>query len=109
MFSSNLKIYDIFRKDLHLSDDKAKELVLCFDQSLCNYHMEKQRELATKLELYEVKAELKQDIHDLKTELKNDIHETRSELRTMIFAVGLFQFIAIVGTVLAIVRFMIQK
>ncbi|PSL43703.1 hypothetical protein CLV51_10712 [Chitinophaga niastensis] len=87
MFGVNLKLYDIFRKDLHLSDDKARELVDTLDESLGKQLDAPVAQLATKSELKELEGRIK----------------------TSMYVVGIVQFIAIIGTLIAVVNFMIKK
>jgi len=54
----------------------------------------KKSELATKEDIYKI---------DLK------IADTKSELIKAIYVVGLFQFLAIVGTVIGVLSFMLRK
>jgi hypothetical protein len=87
MFGANLKLYDIFRKDLHLSDDKAKELVDTLDESLGKRLDTAISQLATKSEL----------------------HDLESRIKTNMYVVGFAQFIAILASLIAVVNFMIKK
>lgn len=107
----NLKLYDIFRKDLHLPDNRAIEAVTALDDFFDKKSSGKIALLATKdelvttrnelrNELVATKNELKQEIHSVATrldlmatkaelsavrlELKNDIHEVKSELSSAI-------------------------
>ena len=75
-----------------------------------------------KTELYNVKGELKEDIQNVKTELykvkselkedlfkvKEDIFQVESRLSTKIYIVGLVQFLAIAGTVISVIAYMLQ-
>ncbi|SEW50398.1 hypothetical protein [Chitinophaga arvensicola] len=93
----NLKLYDLFRKDLHLSDDKAMEVVNALDEHYERKSSSKIEQLATKAELQAVKSELKEEIHtiasrldlmatkeellNVKSELKEDIGKVRMEFK----------------------------
>lgn len=81
MTIGNLKLYDIFRKDLHLSDAKAMEVVCTMDEYYERKSSAKTDQLATKAELSAVKSELKEDIGKVRSELKEDISKLRSELK----------------------------
>ncbi|MET3878257.1 hypothetical protein [Chitinophaga sp. OAE865] len=81
MTIGNLKLYDIFRTDLHLSDAKAMEIVNAMDEHYERKSFAKTDQLATKAELAAVKSELKGDISNLRTELKGDISNLRTELK----------------------------
>ncbi|MGF6930051.1 hypothetical protein QFZ48_005551 [Chitinophaga sp. W2I13] len=78
MTIGNLKLYDIFRNDLHLPDDKALEVVNALDDHYERKSSAKIEQLATKGELWDVKNELKQDIHTLATRM--DLMATKEEL-----------------------------
>lgn len=86
MTIGNLKLYDIFRKDLHLSDDKALEVVNAMDDHYERKSSAKIEQLANKGELLAVKNELKQDIHTLATRMdmmatKEELSEVKNELK----------------------------
>ncbi|SKA46201.1 hypothetical protein SAMN04488128_107221 [Chitinophaga eiseniae] len=57
MSANNIKIYDIFRKDLHLGDEKARELVSEMDEV---YRKELIKDLATKTEVQALAKKLDQ-------------------------------------------------
>ena len=125
MTLGNLKLYDIFRNDLHLPDNKAMEFVTALDE-LSEKHVSRQNELlATKEELLLTKSELKADILVLKQEIhtvatrvdylsekmasKVDLAEAKSELKNHFLTVTLVQLVVIIGTILTIVRYALMK
>lgn len=57
MSANNIKIYDIFRKDLHLGDEKARELVSEMNEVYCK---ELTKDLATKTEVNALAVKLDQ-------------------------------------------------
>jgi len=81
MTIGNLRLYDIFRTDLHLPDAKAMELVNAMDEHYERKSFAKTDHLATKTELTAAKSELKEDIGKVRAELKEDISKVRSELK----------------------------
>ncbi len=81
MTIGNLRLYDLFRTDLHLPDAKAMELVNAMDEHYERKSFAKTDHLATKAELSAVKSELKEDINKVRSELKEDINKVRSELK----------------------------
>jgi hypothetical protein len=136
MTIGNLKLYDIFRKDLHLPDDKALEFVNAMDDHYEKKSTAKIEQLATKAELLAVKSELKQEIHTLathvdlmatkgelsaaksdltvdiqkvKSDLTVDIQKVKSELTGTIYKASIAQFIAIVAAVIGIIRYCLMK
>lgn len=65
MNTVNIKLYDIFRKDLNLPEDKARELVSVIDEAVKEGHSghaelvnTKIDSLATKTELAETKSDI---------------------------------------------------
>jgi archaellum component FlaC len=96
---SHIRLYDLFRKELHLPDDKASDFVVAVGE-VSVWEADKNRQLlATKNDVHSLKediysfssaitedvhslrSELKEDIHSLRSELKEDIHSLRSELK----------------------------
>ena len=98
MNAINIKLYDIFRKDLNLPETKARELVETIDEVVKARHESASNDVATK-------EFVKDEIHRL--ELK--VEQTKSELTRAIFWTSLVQFLAIVGSVVGFVSFMLQK
>ena len=107
MNAINIKLYDIFRNDLHLAEPKARELVETIEDAVrADIRQSKEeykslwkedfRMLDTKIDRVESKLELK-------------IAETKGELTRAIYWVGLIQFLAIVGSVVGILGFMLRK
>ena len=96
--SIQIKLYDIFRKDLHLADETARELVQTIDQAVKGENEEILEGVATKDFVSEMSHKL-----DLKLE------QMRSDLTKAIFISNLIQFLAIVGSVIAIINFMQHK
>jgi|GEM_PF-3475046 hypothetical protein len=99
MSMSHIRLYDLFRKELHLPDDKASDFVVAVGE-VSVWEADKNRQLlATKNDVHSLKediysfssaitedvhslrSELKEDIHSLRSELKEDIHSLRSELK----------------------------
>ena len=89
-----IKIYNILRTDLHLADDKAADFVSAMGKTA-------ERELDARIQTLATKDDLKELRIDMK-ELRKDI---RDQYKT-IYLTGLAQFIAIVASVVAIVKFM---
>ena len=98
MNAINIKLYDIFRKDLNLSETKARELVETIDEVVKSNQEGQLKEVPTK-------EFVKDEFHRL--ELK--IEQTKSELTKAVFWTSLVQFLAIVGSVVGFVSFMLQK
>ena len=90
MNAVQIKFYDLLRKELNLSDDKAAAFVTALGEVV---------ELEIKNEKYSTST--KEDIHRL--ELK--IEESKGDLYKAMFRTSVVQLLAILGGVLAIVKF----
>lgn len=135
---ANIKLYDIFRKDLRLPDAKAQDLVQALNESVRDSQEDLLRDLATKefvrenslalkedfnnfknemtSEFHSFKNEITGEIHSFKEEMTDKLHrvelngeKTRTELTRSIFWSGLVQFLAIVGAAIGIISFMLHK
>lgn len=111
--SIQIKLYDIFRKDLHLADERAHELVQTIGQAVKGEYEDNLERVATKefvsetchkLDLKIGHLELK--IEQVRSDLEVKIEQMRSDLTKAIFISNLIQFLAIVGSVIAIINFM---
>jgi uncharacterized protein YicC (UPF0701 family) len=99
MSTVSIKLYEFARKEMHLTEDKAKEFVQAIDEVVKeDIKGEGINELATK-------SFVKDEIHRL--ELK--VEQSKSELSKTIFWTGLIQFLAIVGSVISFISFMLKK
>ncbi|HXB29004.1 MAG TPA: hypothetical protein VNW49_04260 [Puia sp.] len=92
---NQIRLYDFFRRELHLSDDKAAEAVHAVQEMTESSFTSKKDVLATK-----------EDIYSLKSELKKDIQDSKDNLYRAIYLSGILQFIAMTGSLLAIIKFM---
>ncbi|HEX3080609.1 MAG TPA: hypothetical protein VHQ04_09105 [Puia sp.] len=108
-----IKLYNILRTDLKLSDDKAADFVSAIEKTAVRELDARIQALATKNDILELSLATKNDIRELSLTTKNDIRElslaTKNDIRDLyktIYLSGLVQFIAIVASVLAIVKFM---
>jgi hypothetical protein len=119
-----IKLYNILRTDLHLTDDKAADFVSAMEtisergldtriQALATKNDIRELSVATKNDLRDLSLANKNDIRELSLATKNDIRDlslaTKNDLRDLyktIYLSSLVQFIAIVASVLAIVKFM---
>jgi hypothetical protein len=120
---NQIRLYDLFRKELHLPDNKAAAFVKAVGDVVESEATGKNHLLATKEDIHVLKEDiyvLKEDIHILKDDihiLKGDMHVLRGDLELKIeqsktdiykaiFLTGIVQFIAILSGTLAIVKFM---
>ena len=133
--SIQIKLYDIFRKDLHLADERAHELVQTIGQAVKGEYEDNLEGVATKEfvkdEIQVTKEFVKDEIQATKEFVRDEIQTTkefvrekfhtldlkigqvelkmeqmRSDLTKAIFISNLIQFLAIVGSVIAIINFM---
>ena len=88
----NIKLYEIIRKDLNLSEDKAKDFVQAIDEIVReDIKGEGLSELATK------------------SFVKDEIHRLELTMYKAVFWAGLIQFLAIVASIFGIITFMLRK
>ena|SRR5258705_4442715 len=97
-----IKLYNILRTDLHLTDDKAADFVSAMETMSERELDARIQTLATKDDIRELAFATKDDLRELALATKDDIRE----LYKTIYLSGLVQFIAIVASVVAIVKFM---
>jgi hypothetical protein len=95
MSMNQIKLYDLFRREMHLSDDKAAEAVYAVQEMTESAFTSKKDVLATK-----------EDLYSLRSELKKDIQDTKNNLYRAIYLSGILQFIAMTGSLLAIIKLM---
>jgi hypothetical protein len=124
---NNIRLYDIFRKDLRLADDRAHNLVEAIDEAVKDSHDANLKGVATmelvKEESSGVRSDLQREIGGVRSDLQKEINtvrsdiqrvelkveQTKSELSRAIFWTSLVQFLAIVGAVIGIISFMVRK
>ena len=113
---NQIRLYDLFRKELHLPDNKAAAFVKAVGNVVESEATGKNHLLATKEDIHVLKEDihiLKDDIHILKGDmhvLRGDlvlkIEQSKTDIYKAIFLTGIVQFIAILSGTLAIVKFM---
>ena len=97
MNTVSIKLYDIFRKDLNLPEPKAQELVQAIRDAVITGFEDNNAPAS--------KEFVKDEIHRLELKLE----QTKSEVTKAIFWSSLIQFLAIVGSVVGIISFMLRK
>lgn len=97
MATLNLKLYDIARFKLNLTDADAKEFALAIDEEVQNHI-----NLITK----DYNSKFREDMLKLEMNLKGEIKDSKLDVYKAIFITGVVQLLAILGGVLAIVKFM---
>lgn len=98
MTSVQIRLYDLFRKELNLPDEKAAAFVSAVEDVVDNELKNERQNLATKGDVLSVK----EDIHKLEIKLE----QSKTDLYKAIFWTSIVQLFAILGGVLAIVKFM---
>ena len=94
---NQIRLYDLFRKELRLPDDKAAAFVKAVGDVVESEETGKNHLLATKEDIHI----LKRDIHSL--DLK--IEQSKTDIYKGMFLTGILQLIAILSGTLAIVKF----
>lgn len=96
MSTINIKLYEFVKQEFKLSDEKALQFVEIIDEA--------------------VKEDLKVNTNEFKSLWKDDFHildkrilESKNDMYKAVFLSSLVQLIAILGGVLAIVKFSIGK
>ena len=95
---NQIRLYDLFRRELRLPDDKAAAFVKAVGDVVESEAAGKNNSLATKDDIHVLKG----DIHSL--ELK--IEQSKTDVYKAMFLTGIVQLIAILSGTLAIVKFM---
>ena len=100
-----IRLYDLFRRDLHLPDEKAAAFVVSIEETVRSENEKVNQPLVANMD------SMKEDIITIKADIKDlrkDIADLRTNMGNMhksIYQIGIVQFIAIVGSVMAIVKF----
>lgn len=100
MNSVQIKLYDLFKKELNLSDDKAAAFVSAVEEVVEQEFKNEKQALSTKDDIRNLREDLKNNLHSL--ELK--IEQSKGDIYKAMFVSGLVQLLAILGSVLAIVK-----
>lgn len=92
----NLKLYDIARNKLKLTEADATEFVLAIEEEVQNF---------IKQSGSDYKSAVREGILKLEMTLRGEIKESKLDVYKAIFITGVVQLIAILGGVLVIVKF----
>ena len=87
-----LKVYDIFKTKL--GDAEAKAIIEYFEAKTEEKYEQKKDVLATK-----------EDLSSVEKSLKHEIHQLELRLVKQIYWINIVQFLATVGSILAILKF----
>ena len=105
-----IRLYDIFRKDLKLPDEKAAELIIALEDSEKSQIEKMNQPYIARMDAIEIihrrldtgMSELTREMGDL----RKDMSSFKDDLRKSMYTIGIAQFIAIIGALLAIMKFM---
>jgi len=97
-----IKLYNILRNALKMTEQDAGEFISAVGAITSREPDTKIQSLATKDDLRELSLATKDDLRELSLATKDDI----LDLNKKIYLIGLVQFIALVTSMLAIVKFM---
>ena len=125
---NHIRLYDLFRIELHLSDDKAADFVMAVEEATRSAFDANKELIATKNDIHLLEQSIKSDMSSLDQSIRKDIRDIDQSLRKdfysleqlirkeiqqskedtykAIFLAGFAQFIAILGSVHAIIKFM---
>lgn len=96
MVTLNLKLYDIARLMLNLTEADAKEFALAIDEEVQNH---------INLIIMDDNSKLREDMLKLEMNLKGEIKDSKLDVYKAIFITGVVQLLAILGGVLVVVKF----
>jgi hypothetical protein len=131
---NHIRLYDLFRRELHLPDDKASEFVVALDnisgitfdsrKDLLatkndirllkdDMHLSEQStkehvqsvEQSIRKDLRDVDQSIRKDFYSLEQSIRKEIQQSKEDTYKAIFLAAFVQFIAILGSVLAIIKF----
>ena len=107
MSINQIRLYDLFRKELHLPDDKAAAFVIAVGDAVESGFGNNNQLLATKNdfhalkdEMHNMKIEIKDDMHNIKI----DMHSIKNDMYKAMFLSGIVQLIPTLSGTLAIVK-----
>ena len=123
---NHIRLYDLFRRELHLADDKAADAVYAV-QEIAELAIDSKKDaVATKEDIYslkediysiksEINLKINSEINSVKSEInskinseinsvRKDIQDAKDNLYRAIYLSGIVQFIAMIGSFLAIVK-----
>ncbi|MDR0793931.1 MAG: hypothetical protein LBE82_11530 [Chitinophagaceae bacterium] len=92
MSTLELKVYDIFKTKL--GDTEAKAIIEYFEAKAEEKYEQKKDVLTTK-----------EDLSNIEKSLKTEIHQLELRLVKQIYWVNIIQFLATIGSILAILKF----
>jgi hypothetical protein len=78
---NHIRLYDLFRRELHLSDDKAADFVMAVED-ITGLAIDANKELlATKKDIHS----LEKDIHSLEQSIRKEIQQSKEDVYKAIY------------------------
>jgi cobalamin biosynthesis protein CobD/CbiB len=103
---NHIRLYDLFRKELHLTDDKAADAVFAVQEFAESAVASKEDMMVTKEDIYSIKSEMNAKINTEINSVRKDIQDAKDNIYRAIYLSGILQFIAMTGSFLAIIKLM---
>jgi hypothetical protein len=105
-----IRLYDLFRKELHLPDAKAAAFVVALDDTIASENDRNSLPMVSEINKLDIKIDkldikidnLYTNVHSI--ELK--VEQSKTDIYKAMFWTGIVQLISILGGTLAIVKFM---
>ena len=111
MNTIQIRLYDLFRNELQLSDAKAAAFVSAVEEVVEQKEKETSHTNATKEDIQKLELKLKDDFQKLELKIKDNIQrlelkneQSKNETNKAIYLSGLIQFLAILTSVIALVK-----
>jgi hypothetical protein len=101
-----IRLYDIFRRDLNLPDEKAAALIIALEESEKSQCEKMNQSQVAKMGTIEaIIRNLDTGLGDLKREI-SDLRKGIEDVRKSMYTGGIVQIITILGGLVVIVKFM---
>jgi len=101
-----IRLYDIFRRDLNLPDEKAAALIIALEESERSQCEKMNQSKVAKIETIEaIILNLDTGLSDLRRDI-SDQRKGMEDIRKSMYTVGIVQIITILGGLVTIMKFM---
>lgn len=107
MATLNFKFYNKARTKLNLTEADAKEFALAIEEEVQSHFKQAGNEYRSAVSEDTIKLEmsLRGEMKELEMSMKGEIKDSKLDIYKAIFITGVVQLLAILGGVLAIVKF----
>jgi hypothetical protein len=85
---NHIRLYDLFRIELHLSDDKAADFVMAVEEATGSAFDANKELIATKNDIHLLEQSIKSDMSSLDQSIRKDIRDIDQSLRKDILSLG---------------------